>query len=74
MEQIIARNINGMNSIENTVADIVIAKFEALPSKSKPVVDVNGVPEWVPLSGIVISNGTASREHSVLLQLIPGAR
>ncbi|MCJ1436802.1 hypothetical protein MMC27_006184 [Xylographa pallens] len=56
-----------MDSIENSVADIVIAKFDALPSKSKPVVDVNGVSGWVPLSGIVFSNEDGSNATCVAL-------
>ncbi|MCJ1387667.1 hypothetical protein MMC18_000510 [Xylographa bjoerkii] len=50
-----------MISIEDTVAALVIAKFNALPVKSKPVVDVDGVSGWVPLSGIVFTKGTALR-------------
>ena len=63
-----------MEFSEDSIADIVIGKFDALPSKSKPVVDINGVSGWVPLSGIVFTNGITLRESLVLLQLIFDSR
>ncbi|MCJ1284225.1 hypothetical protein MMC26_003556 [Xylographa opegraphella] len=59
-----------MEITEDTVAETVFAKFDALPSKSKPVVDINGVSGWVPLSGIVFVNGTALRRLFRSLQLM----
>ncbi|KAH8885714.1 hypothetical protein GQ53DRAFT_751065 [Thozetella sp. PMI_491] len=35
------------------IAAVVLAEFEKLPKKRKPVVRSNGLHEWVPLSGIV---------------------
>lgn len=43
--------------IEDRIADIVLAKFNELPAKSKPAIDGNGNRSWVPLSGIVLSTG-----------------
>ena len=51
-----------MEFSEDTIADLVIAKFDTLPSKSKPVVDIRGVSGWVPLNGIVITHGIAPQE------------
>ena len=39
------------------IADIVLAKYDALPSKSKPAMDAKGVSSWVPLSAIVLTKG-----------------
>ena len=46
-----------MGSLEDQIADVVLAKFETLPAKSKPTNDTDGIRNWVPLSGIVISTG-----------------
>ncbi|MCJ1398203.1 hypothetical protein MMC11_001400 [Xylographa trunciseda] len=56
-----------MDPTEDTIADLVIAKFDALPVKSKPVVDAYGVSGWVPLSGIVFTNGDGSNAICVAL-------
>ncbi|KAF7560736.1 hypothetical protein G7046_g3399 [Stylonectria norvegica] len=42
-----------MTSKANLIARAVLQQFSKLPSKRKPVVRVNGLHEWVPLSGIV---------------------
>ncbi|MCJ1377894.1 hypothetical protein MMC17_000990 [Xylographa soralifera] len=56
-----------MERIEDVVADIVVAKFDALPRNSKPVVDIHGISGWVPLSGIVFTNGDGSNVTCVAL-------
>lgn len=42
-----------MTSRADRVAIAVTSQFDQLPAKRKPTVRGNGVPEWVPLSGIV---------------------
>lgn len=42
-----------MASRANRIASAVIAQFDKLPKKRKPLVRDNGLHEWVPLSGIV---------------------
>ena len=44
-------------SIEDKIADIVLAKFNELPAKSKPTINSDGNSSWVPLSGIVLRKG-----------------
>ena len=39
----------------DAIANAVFKAFEALPKKSKPALQTNGVHTWVPLSGIVVS-------------------
>lgn len=46
-----------MGGLEDRIADVVLAQFDALPSKSKPSNCVKGSFSWVPLSGIVVSHG-----------------
>ncbi|KAF2403617.1 tRNA-specific adenosine deaminase [Trichodelitschia bisporula] len=41
----------------NDVARCVLRAFETLPAKRKPLPRGNGVREWVPLSGIVLTRG-----------------
>ncbi|KAL9117767.1 MAG: hypothetical protein Q9187_005696 [Circinaria calcarea] len=43
------------SSLEDRIADIVLARFNELPAKSKPATDNEGNRSWVPLSGIVLS-------------------
>lgn len=43
------------------VAQCVLDKFSALPSKRKPQIRHNGLHEWVPLSGIVAEKGGEMR-------------
>jgi len=56
---------DAMDLIPDTIADLVIAKFDALPLQSKPMVDVHGVPGWVPLSGMVFTNGDGNNATCV---------
>ncbi len=46
-----------MTKLEDQVTDEVLTKFNALPAKSKPRNNATGLREWVPLSGIVFTNG-----------------
>ena len=46
-----------MTSLQDRVVLEVFKKYEALPKKSKPGLDNNGKRQWVPLSGIVMSDG-----------------
>ncbi len=49
---------NSVRRFEDAVANAVIKRFDALPAKSKPAVQVGEVHHWVPLSGIVVSRGS----------------
>lgn len=42
-----------MASRADSVASVVIERFNQLPAKRKPSIRDNGLREWVPLSGIV---------------------
>ena len=44
--------------LEDAIVHAVFEKFDALPGKSKPALQTNGIQTWVPLSGIVISHGS----------------
>jgi tRNA-specific adenosine deaminase 1 len=37
----------------DAIAEVVLAKFDQLPKKRKPLARADGVREWVPLAGIV---------------------
>ncbi|KAL0937999.1 tRNA-specific adenosine deaminase [Colletotrichum truncatum] len=37
----------------NSIADLVLRRFQQLPAKRKPQIRDNGLHEWVPMSGIV---------------------
>jgi hypothetical protein len=57
-----------MTSSADAIADCVLATFEQLPDKRKPRPRTDGSREWVPLSGIVLSQGntpTKSRTRLV---------
>lgn len=51
----------------NQVAELVLATFRTLPSKAKPRHYLNGLREWTPLSGLVISNVDSSNARCVAL-------
>lgn len=66
-----------MADFEDSIAEKVLEVFDSLPKSSKPVKDGNGVFNWVPLSGIVISSGTRtfrSREWNPRLKIVLQAR
>ena len=42
-----------MNATPDSIASIVLKRYNELPAKRKPVNRGNGTQEWVPLSGIV---------------------
>lgn len=44
-------------SLEDRVATLVHARFDALPRRCKPTIHPNGKREWIPLSGIVLVTG-----------------
>jgi tRNA-specific adenosine deaminase 1 len=46
-----------MSNIEDAIANAVLEVYESLPIKCKPRQRGNGVGEWVPLAGIVLSQG-----------------
>jgi hypothetical protein len=57
-----------MTPSADAIADCVLATFEQLPDKRKPRPRTDGSREWVPLSGIVLSQGntpTKSRTRLV---------
>ena len=47
--------LNPKISFEDAIVNAVIRAFDALPTKSKPILQNTGIQTWVPLSGIVIS-------------------
>lgn len=57
-----------MTPSADAVADCVLATFEQLPDKRKPRPRTDGSREWVPLSGIVLSQGnTPTRSRTRLV-------
>lgn len=54
-----------MVASEDNIVEAVLGKFEALPARCKPQNRGNGIQEWVPLSGIVITRGTTSYQCSM---------
>ena len=54
-------NISGTvveeESLEDQIARSVHGIFDSLPAKCKPRTSINGVSEWIPLSGIAIVRG-----------------
>jgi tRNA-specific adenosine deaminase 1 len=46
----------------DAIADCVLKTFQALPDKRKPRPRNDGSREWVPLAGIVLSQG--NRPHA----------
>lgn len=52
------RGKSPMPSLEDRIAELVFAQFEKLPAKSKPTEGGDGARGWVPLSGIVLTQGT----------------
>ncbi len=55
----------GMVAPEDNIIEAVLSKFEALPARCKPQNRGNGIQEWVPLSGIVITRGTTNYQCSM---------
>ena len=47
-----------MASLGDVISSTVHTRFAALPAKSKPVQNTDGVRGWVPLSGIAFTRGT----------------
>ena len=52
------------------IAILVLAKFEELSAKNKPIKDANGVSGWVPLSGIVGVTGKSYLELENLTKVL----
>ncbi|KAK0509915.1 hypothetical protein JMJ35_007309 [Cladonia borealis] len=48
-------------SLEGQVANCIHGIFDSLPAKCKPRTSINGVSEWIPLSGIAIVRDGAIR-------------
>jgi tRNA-specific adenosine deaminase 1 len=49
-----------MNADADAIADCVLSTFDRLPEKRKPRPRNDGLREWVPLAGIVLSKGNRS--------------
>lgn len=47
------------NALYDRIARLVIAKFESLPRKGKPILRTDGTPEWTTLAGIVLESGNS---------------
>lgn len=54
-----------MGKFQERIADAVFERFNALPAKYKPAVRANGVSSWIPLSGIVVSNGMSAEDMQI---------
>ncbi|CBY00523.1 predicted protein [Plenodomus lingam JN3] len=54
----------------DAIADCVLTAFDQLPEKRKPRERGDGLREWVPLAGIVVSQGTYTIAH-VILAAVP---
>ena len=49
-----------MESLQDRAVKAIHEKFHALPKKRKPGMLTNGIQEWVPLAGIVVSGDNES--------------
>ena len=49
--------MGGRSSLEHRIASLVHSHFNALPKHSKPTVHPNGLSEWIPMCGIVLTVG-----------------
>lgn len=54
-----------MGNLEDQIADRILDQFDALPAKYKPARSDAGVCSWVPLSGIVITQGDEKQASSL---------
>ncbi|KAL1961319.1 hypothetical protein VTO42DRAFT_47 [Malbranchea cinnamomea] len=62
-------------SLEDRIASLVHAHFNALPERSKPKIHANGKREWIPLSGIVLVTGeNTPQEELTCVALATGAK
>ena len=57
----------GALGLEDAIAHAVFDRFNALPAKSKPALQTNGIQTWVPLSGIVITRSNCADVECVSL-------
>lgn len=46
-----------VDPLPSRIASLVHAHFNALPSRSKPIVHPDGSREWIPMTGIVVVKG-----------------
>ena len=53
-------------TMSDRIADVVLAQFDSLPSKCKPLIDNNGNKGWTVLSGIVIEKGMKNQSQGCL--------
>lgn len=60
-----------MEELEDRVADTVHAVFDGLHPKFKPAKSTEGSVSWVPISGIVVSQGDILNEKDLKISLHP---
>lgn len=60
----ISKLISKMEKLEDRVADTVHAVFDGLHPKFKPALSAGGSVSWVPISGIVVSQGDVLNEKT----------
>lgn len=60
-----------MEELEDRVADIVHAVFHGLHPKFKPARTTEGTVSWVPISGIVVSQGDILNYKGLKIYLHP---
>lgn len=56
-----------MEELEDRVADTVHAVFDGLHPKFKPARSTEGSVSWVPISGIVVSQGDILNEKNLII-------
>lgn len=60
-----------MEELEDRVADTVHAVFDGLHPKFKPAKSTEVSVSWVPISGIVVSQGDILNEKDLKISLHP---
>lgn len=53
-----------MVALDEKIVEAVLDTFDGLPARFKPQGRGNGIQEWVPLSGIVITRGMICHQSS----------
>ena len=60
-----------MGAFEDSLTDLVLQKYDSLPTKSKPAIDPSSglSSTWVPLSGLVVTRGK-QKNSSITLDYV----
>lgn len=57
MEQRQKQRGDGDDALAERIARVVHAHFDALPTRSKPILRDDGTREWIPMCGVVVVRG-----------------